>query len=722
MTKKLTIALYILTIVCMGLATVVEKYQGTAWTAAHIYGALWFALLWASLTLCSTFLFIRSLRINRGSLTARLPVSLLHLSFVVTLLGALLTSLTSRQGILPVRQGETGTHFFIGQEDDRQACQLPFQVKLTDFSISYHSGTDAPSDYHAWLEITGHEGSFPVEVSMNNICRHHGYRFYLSDYAPDGKGVTLTVNHDPWGIPVTYTGYAMMLLGLVLVTVCRRTARDKGKPEPACAPIRVWAGTAAALLTVSVAVVLLTDHYRQPAQGFEGLYILHQDRICPIETFALDFTRKLCGSSSFEGHTATEVVQGFLFRPEQWNRKAIIKIPDGELRDALQLPRYCSLNTFFNADMGGYILGPYLRESGPGPLKGFCKDVQEVDDKLMMLMQIRNGELLKVLPDEHDGITKWETMKIKPGDIPWLNNYQRKNSGGSLPGEIRTAAERLYNRIPFTSILFITNLVTAFGWLGYHIRRKASSAIASASPTLHYYIPLAVVQLTFALLSACLALRWTVSGTIPMSNGYETMLAAAWLLLLTGLAVCHRQPIVLPFSLLMSGFFLLVSHLGQMSPDISHTMPVLNSPLLCIHVSIVMLAYALFSITFVSSLSAIVTCRMMPSTSPAKESLQERLYQLNNRLLLPAVALLAVGIFTGAVWANISWGRYWSWDPKETWALITLMVYAAPLHRCSLPRFRQPLFHHLYVMLAFVTILMTYLGVNYILGGMHAYA
>ena len=196
-----------------------------------------------------------------------------------------------------------------------------------------------------------------------------------------------------------------------------------------------------------------------------------------------------------------------------------------------------------------------------------------------------------------------------------------------------------------------------------------------------------------------------------MSNGYETMLMMAWFAEVMSLIMSRRFPIMTTFGFLMSGLFLLVSHIGQMNPQITHVMPVLNSPLLSIHVSIIMLAYALLGMTFACGVTALVN---------RKKSAY--LQALSLLFLYPSLAALSMGIFTGAIWANVSWGSYWSWDPKEVWALITLMVYAVAAHRQSLPLLRRPIPYHVYMVLSFLTLLMTYFGVNYFLGGMHSYA
>ena len=208
-----------------------------------------------------------------------------------------------------------------------------------------------------------------------------------------------------------------------------------------------------------------------------------------------------------------------------------------------------------------------------------------------------------------------------------------------------------------------------------------------------------------------------------MANGYETMLTMAWFVMALSLVAYSHFRMALPFGLMMSGFFLLVSHINQMDPQIGHVMPVLSSPLLSLHVSVIMMGFALLSLTFVCGVTALLVHGMKGKRG--KEGLGQQLGSLTilSRLMLyPALALLAIGIFVGAIWANISWGTYWSWDAKETWGLITLMVYAVAAHQGSLPFLRHPVGYHLFMTLAFLSIVMTYFGVNYFLGGMHSYA
>ena len=389
--KRIVIVFYIVVVAVLAAATIVEKYLGTEYVSEHIFGAWWFSAMWAVLTAVATFYFIKR-KVRRAS------VVVLHLSFVIILAGALLTHLTAVRGVVPLRKG-IATNEYLTR--DMYLHKLPFTICLENFEIKFYEGSDMPSDYVSHVTIDGK----PFTISMNQIVSQKGVRIYQSDYDMDLQGSILAMNSDPWGIPVTYCGYALLFVSLV------------------------W---------------MLID-------------------------------------------------------------------PKGKFRQQLSI--------------------------------------------------------------------LWQ---------------QR-----------------------FPLIIFTGFLLSCFILLLYHFLGKYSAA--------------------------------------------------------------------------------------------NHPLPVLNSRLLPLHVSTIMMAYTLLLLTFIVSLVGVA----MPKQ-------RQKMYHFSQFLLFPALMLLCYGIFIGAIWANVSWGTYWSWDPKETWALITLMIYAAPAHRTfsNLSTMK----YHIYMALAFFTILMTYLGVNYFLGGMHSYA
>lgn len=754
MVKKIIFILYILVLVCMAAATIVEKSQGTDYAHAHYYGAWWFILIWAVLAALGAFYIIKR-KVKCASTLA------LHLSFIIILAGALLTHISAKRGMIHLRIGQpTDTYMAQDEEQGMKEEKLPFSLCLQKFEAKMHDGTNAVADYSSKFTVIDGDDKSKGEVSMNNIYSHRSYRLYQSSYDEDGKGSVLAINADPYGIPVTYTGYALLFISLVWMLFDPKGGYRKLLKSPL---LKKGALMTALILSMGNIQTLHAESAtgnlqnavlpKETAEKFGELHILYNDRICPVQTFALDFCKKIYGARSYQGLTAEQVLSGWVFYGNTWANEPFIKIKSGEMKTAMNLPDYASLNTFFNREMGGYTIGQYVQEYYNGQQDKFHQQAADIDGKIQIIMELREGISLKVLPytftknvkatKDHPfikaGTTTWFSPvdklpqaveqqhalyirnvfsllngDVKAGNISRVNEffvkmkkYQEVSSGNSLPTNTQYKAERINNAFPFATILFMANLTLGFIALFYTIYRMTKKREIKA---LNIALPI-LLGISFLALTFGLALRWIISGNIPMSNGYESMLTVAWFVMLISILMQLRIRIVMVFGFLISGFFLLVSHINQMDPAIGQMMPVLNSPLLSIHVSIIMMSYALLSLTFICGIMGI-----------CMRSHGEELQALSRVFLYPALTCMGFGIFIGAIWANVSWGNYWSWDSKETWALITFMIYAVVVHTQSLPVFRKPLVYHIYITLAFLSIAMTYFGVNYFLTGMHSYA
>lgn len=754
MVKKIIFILYILVLVCMAAATIVEKSQGTDYAHAHYYGAWWFILIWAVLAALGAFYIIKR-KVKCASTLA------LHLSFIIILAGALLTHISAKRGMIHLRIGQpTDTYMAQDEEQGMKEEKLPFSLCLKKFEAKMHDGTNAVADYSSKFTVIDGDDKSEGEVSMNNIYSHRSYRLYQSSYDEDGKGSVLAINADPYGIPVTYTGYALLFISLVWMLFDPKGGYRKLLKSPL---LKKGALITALILSMGNIQTLHAESAtgnlqnavlpKETAEKFGELHILYNDRICPVQTFALDFCKKIYGARSYQGLTAEQVLSGWVFYGNTWANEPFIKIKSGEMKTAMNLPDYASLNTFFNREMGGYTIGQYVQEYYNGQQDKFHQQAADIDGKIQIIMELREGVSLKVLPytftknvkatKDHPfikaGTTTWFSPvdklpqaveqqhalyiknvfsllngDVKAGNISRVNEffvkmkkYQEVSSGNSLPTATQYKAERINNAFPFATILFMANLTLGFIALFYTIYRMTKK---KEIKVLNIALPI-LLGVSFLALTFGLALRWIISGNIPMSNGYESMLTVAWFVMLISILMQLRIRIVMVFGFLISGFFLLVSHINQMDPAIGQMMPVLNSPLLSIHVSIIMMSYALLSLTFICGIMGICL-----------RSHGEELQALSRIFLYPALTTMGFGIFIGAIWANVSWGNYWSWDSKETWALITFMIYAVVVHTQSLPVFRKPLVYHIYITLAFLSIAMTYFGVNYFLTGMHSYA
>lgn len=744
----------------MGIATWVEKDQGTSVASETFYHSGWFVLLWGVTAITGFF------RILQTGLWRKIPSLLLHLSFLLILTGSLLTHLTSLHGRIHLRKGIPEHHFmaqtqrFWESSQSRSFHKLPYSLTLEEFSVVTYPGTQAPADYVSQVRLTFPDGTHtdPLSISMNHILQEKGYRFYQSSFDPDHHGTILAINYDPYGVPVTYTGYALLVLAMLLLLV-----------DPAGTFRRLLRHPALKTISAAVLVGFLPSALQAQSEDSDSvslpasqilripkrvlpeelalqigqLQVLYNDRIAPLQTLARDFSLKVSGKVHYKGLHPEQVLCGWIFCPEQWQYEPLIKIKNKELATLLQTESPAPLVAFFGPDRA-YKLRTYwsqLHQGGnPTPLQ---KAITEADEKVQLILMLEEGNLLKLFPLNTNGRVNWysPTDSLPPSTpiekvrfirgmftllyeailqekdttaselIQKLSIYQHREGGKTLLSDSKVKAELCYNRFEPTTWLYricLTVGLIGFLLLGANPARKKRAAQEKTETVL--------LGLVFLCLTATVFLRSYIAGRFPMSNGYETMLFLSWVIQLTALILGRKVPVATTFGFLLSGFTLLVSTLGQMNPQITPLMPVLLSPWLSLHVSLIMTAYALYAFTFLCG----ITATLFHFQRRTKEV--ERLTVLSRLLLYPATFLLGAGIFVGAVWANVSWGTYWSWDPKEVWALISFLVYAIPMHDRSLPFFKHPLGYHVYISLAFSTLLMTYFGVNYFLGGMHSYA
>lgn len=738
--KLLILVFWVLVPMVLIVATICEKWQGTPFVVEHVYGAPWFVMLWAVWVIAGgAYIFRRGLH--------RRPFTFaLHAALVLILLGAFTTWMWGEQGTMQLRQGKSVSGYLT---DEGSVQHFPFNVVLDTFVVATYAGTDTPQDYVSRITITDettkHEES--AEVSMNRICSYRGFRLYQSGYDADGKGSTLRVSHDPWGIGLTYAGYALLLVSMMGFffdkrSMFRRSLKHWKTLATAC--VFFLTGLSVSAQNVPTASVLPRD----VAEEMGHLYVNHNGRICPLQTAARDFTLKLCGSTEYEGLSSEQVLTGWMFHYDTWKNQPMLRIKSQAAREVLGIEgKYATLRDFVS-QQGVYKLeaaSTHLSTTQPGAERNLL----EAHEQFSLVSRLCRGEWLKLFPitTGSDSVGNWYAWADPlPSDIDdaeavfvrrlmdymaeqvaqqnWdevrhiiaqLKKYQVKQMGQSLPDEQTVRAELLYNRWgntrPLAYICLLIGL-PAFGLvcrsmvLRRRIRRRWTMGLS-------LFAALALLYLTFTL-----ALRSMVSGHLPFSNAYETMQLMAFCSLLFTLPFMRRFPLAGAVGVLTCGLTLLVAGMGQSQPKITPLMPVLHSPLLSWHVVIVMAAYVLLAFVMLISLAALI----IHYTRRDADEVVMRMQAFGHVMLVPAVFLLAIGIFIGAVWANISWGRYWGWDPKETWALITLLVYALPLHAGSYSAFRRPTVFHLYCVVAFLCVLMTYFGVNHLLGGMHSYA
>lgn len=722
-------------------STFIEKYYGTEFTVTHFYDSVWFVLLWGILGFGGLlWLLIRKIYKIKS-------IFLLHFSLLVILLGAFITYTTSTKGSIHLRKGEKKTMFV---EESGNWKKLPYTLSLDSFYVKYYQGTDAPLDYISSLIVKDEKSSYKVIVSMNNVFTKEGFRFYQASYDEDMQGTFLSVNYDRWGIPITYAGYMLLAVSMIWSLLSSHTRFRSLLHHPLLKRMNIIAG----LLLFSGNLSALPTFNQDQAKQFGELQTMYNNRVVPIQTLAKDFTLKITGKVNYKDYSPEQFLAGWLFYPQEWQSEPIIVIKNKELKQILGIDKErVSIMDLFTKD-NKYRLSSFAPKLYHGGKQtSLIKAVTELDEKVQLIIMLQQGNLIYMFPYNHCGQVRWlsptspllqeikdERERFIKGCFPLLyealkkqndnqvnfilnkiEKYQKKEGGRQILSETKVKAELIYNRIDFSTILYRTNLTAGLLALMFF----CICLLKERYPKRKYRIVKSIFNsLLFISLffhTSGLLLRTYISGRFPLSNGYETMLFVAWCILFIAFIFRTKFLLITAFGFLLSGFSLLVSSIGQMNPQITPLMPVLLSPWLSLHVSLIMMSYALFAFMTLNGVMATILYIFNKKRRSVKINIKQ-LAVISRLFLYPAVFLLGSGIFIGAVWANVSWGRYWAWDPKEVWALITFLVYGIAFHVQSLKIFRNTMFFHYFTVFSFLTVLMTYFGVNYFLGGMHSYA
>lgn len=735
--KNLILVVATAIILILVTATIVESSKGTAFVRQHIYTSAWFVVLWAALAVVAAVYIV--LRKNKSNIST--SVLLVHASFLVILLGAFTSWTMAESGTIHLRQNETTSTM---KDEEGKTKELGFEVSLKNFNVVNYPGTDAPMDYVTMLTANTQE----IKVSMNNIGSFNGYRFIQSGYDSDMQGTTLGVYHDPWGIGITYTGYALLFISLIATMASKKTRmRHLYRKALSLQGAKAWAVTA--LLAVSSFATPANAQEMVKIDGdiaddFGKICVLYNSRITPINTVATSFVTKLCGKPTWDGLSSNQVFAGWIFDVPYWETVKMIEIKEKKAQELLGINgKWASFDDFWDSYNNYKLDAPLKKAYKDGDTK-LQKQLRDADEKFNIIRMLYGGEMLKMFPyTDKQGHIQWfapgqplGNLKLDEKELVFIKksmdylaesiitgdnaraeeiakkiySYQHVRGKAVVPTKFHIYTETFYNkintqRLPVMLYLTLSLLLAIVSTLSLNNEKQKKTRLVSSV--------LAWVMLIHTTLS--LALRWYVSGHLPMSNGYETMQFMAWATLIVTLVMQKRFLPVKQFGPLLSSFALLVAMITDGNPQITQLMPVLQSPLLSVHVMVIMFSYALFGLTALIGLQGLIAHHRK------QEEKEQQLAALSQFLLYPAVALIAIGIFIGAIWANVSWGRYWSWDSKETWALITMLIYSVPLH-ADIKWLRKAQHMHIYMLLAFLSVLMTYFGVNYFLSGMHSYA
>ncbi|MCG6189250.1 cytochrome c biogenesis protein [Maribellus maritimus] len=640
--------------------------------------------------------------------------------------------------------------------------EIPFSIYLEDFQLERYPGSNSPSSYAS--EVVLKDGSFemPFRIYMNNILKYNGYRFFQSSYDTDEKGTVLSVNHDALGTGVTYLGYLIMALGMVL-TLLNKNSRFKTLVQTS-AKLREERKKLFAILILgfvfafntnaqSVANRELNDEH---VSAFAELVVQsRQGRVEPVSTLASEILRKVAKKNSWEGMSPTEVFLDMQANPEKWKSEPVIKVANPELRRMLGATgKYVSFNMIVAPrEMGGYKLSSMVSAAyakSSNQRNKLDKEVMNVDERVNILMGVFSGDFLNIFPVPGHDNHKWVSLNhldemtekdasfaqntisaylgaVKRSDwatanqlLENLKNNQQQFGSHILPAKTKINLEILYNNLNifgklskifmFTGlILLILQLITLFN---PKIKFKSLRRIA-----------VVFILLLFLAETAGLGIRWYISGHAPWSNGYESMIFISWATCLGGLIFANRSEITLSLTTVLSGLALMVAGMSWMSPEITNLVPVLKSYWLIVHVAIITSSYGFLGIGALLGLLNLILMIFRNKNNLARINFTIReLVNIIQITLMIGLLLLTVGSFLGGVWANESWGRYWGWDPKETWALVTVLVYTFIGHMHRIPGFKGNFTMSAAALLGISSVLMTYFGVNYYLSGLHSYA
>ncbi len=646
---------------------------------------------------------------------------------------------------------------------------LPFTLRLHDFQIERYPGSRSPSSFASEVTLTGEGGDprLPFRIFMNNILKYKGYRLFQSSYDPDEKGTILSVNADPVGTPVTYCGYALMTAGMVLTLFSRRSRfRSLGRQLARLSAERKK------LYLLPLFLLLLVSSLRaageahdQPvslphAGKFGELLLQNSDgRIEPVNTMASEILRKVARANKLEGREPVQLMLEILVNPERWQHQPLIRVAE-PVRSLLPSAAggYVSVGDLLDPSTGTYKLRKQVEEAyskNPAARNRFDKEIINVDERANVLISWMNGNYLTLFPLPGDSSLKWlslpdalqsDNQEVAAFSRTVFSRYVSAVQSGMVTGDYsdadqaldqlktnqKTSGRTLYPSIRKIRLeIFYVNfnlytllsrlyLILGLAMLAFQLGRLFS---ARPLPAVTGRAGLWIVGLLFALHTAGLAVRWYITGHAPWSNGYETLLYISWATCLSGLVFAARSPMTPAITTLLSGISLLVAGMSWMNPELTNLVPVLKSYWLVIHVAVITASYGFFAMAALAGLLNLVLLLVRSGKHQSRIELTLREMELILGMTVTAgLFLLTVGSFLGGVWANESWGRYWGWDPKETWAMVTILVYGFVAHMHRIPLLRGVYALSVASLIGFASVLMTFFGVNYYLSGLHSYA
>ena len=653
---------------------------------------------------------------------------------------------------------------------------LPFSLKLENFELERYPGSMTPASYSSDVVLIDKEQgiNMPYKIYMNHVLDHRNYRFFQSSYDQDEKGTVLSVNHDPGTLP-TYIAYALMTIGM-LWSLFAPTGRFKKllkgvrklqSSAAAIAMVALFSLTPqtlnAASPTVDDATLKTMQSYdEEHAKNFGKLAVQdHQGRMKPMDTVAHEVIAKITGRSILYELEPTQMFLGMVMQPELYQNVPMIKVGHKKIAVTLGLPentKYARFTDFFTKEESKYkIFSAVTEASQKKPLEKtqYDKELLKIDERVNVAFMAYQGSLLRIYPKPNDANNKWmaplDAIKNYPKEQSdkvrvsmsayfqmvaegmktgnWANanialrgirTYQEKYGSAVIPSKTHIDMEIKYNKFGLFG-----KLVPLYLFLGLFLLIFAFINVIKPAFSMKWIMraALAVLAIGFVIHVIGLGIRWYISGHAPWSNAYESIVFIAVSTVFAGLLLARRSPFALAGTAVLAGVTMAVAHMSFINPEITNLVPVLKSYWLMIHVATIISGDGFLGLGSILSLLVLVLyiIRGKNGTENIDRSIKE-LTNLSEMGLIVGLFLLTIGNFLGGVWANESWGRYWGWDAKETWAAVTILIYAVVLHLRFIPSLKSNFAYNVASTWAYSTVLMTYFGVNYYLSGLHSYA
>ncbi len=638
--------------------------------------------------------------------------------------------------------------------------KLPFSIKLNDFILKRYPGSMSPASYesHVTLIDKRHNLVEDYKIFMNNVLEYEHYRFFQSSYDQDEKGTILSVNHDYWGTLFTYVGYILLAVGMAWSLINKNSRfmqlSRKIKELNAKSILIIGFLIASQLSAQAQTSEQLPQIDKAHAKKFGELLLQDRGgRIKPVNTMTNEVLRKLSHRSTFHGMNSDQVYLSMMLRPDLWAKTPIIKIKHPELIKRFNAQDdLVALSDVFDQN-ANYILHDEVEAAyskGPAKQNMMDKGIIMLDERVNILYTALSGGFLNIFPDKYSENHKWENVQTAKNDTAiiyrlaaeyitalqdavhtgnWqqadkaldaIKQFQEENGKSILVNRSKIKAEIFYNKSAIFRHLFEFYFIIGLFYLAYLILIILFPKLSNKYVDL---ITRILIYIAFAAHTFGLGLRWYISGHAPWSNGYESMIYIAWVTLLAGLVFAKRNKISLAATTSLGGVVLLIAHLSWIDPEITNLVPVLNSYWLTIHVAVIIASYGFLGLGAILGFVNLIL--MIVKNRENKKRIDKNILQLSytsEMSLIAGLYLLTVGTFLGGVWANESWGRYWGWDPKETWALISVLVYAIVVHLRLIPSLKGLFTFNFLALISYASVGMTYFGVNYYLSGLHSYA